>query len=85
MLVNKNNSNILPLAREVLKRPLDSRRFGFLVYHEEVPLGVRGVGDMLPSNFVNCIFLPYSCVFQNAVRWGNIRRYLRVGDPLRSC
>lgn len=47
MLIDENDSNIFSFLGEVLERFLNRRGFGLRVYHEEIPLGVGGVCDML--------------------------------------
>lgn len=47
MLINKHNSDILPLEREGIERAGDGRGFGFGVHDEVVLLRVGGVGYVL--------------------------------------
>ena len=47
MLVDEQDTNILPLTCELVESSLDSSSIGFRVYDKEVLLGVWWVGDML--------------------------------------
>lgn len=47
MLVDQKNTNILPLAGELVESTLDGRDLGLLVHDEVVLLTVWGVGDVL--------------------------------------
>jgi len=47
MLIYQQDTDILPLAGELLKGAFDGRGLGLLVYDEVVFLAVGGIGDML--------------------------------------
>lgn len=47
MLVDQEHGDVLALLGEVLEGPLNLRVLGLAVHDEEVPLGVRWIGDML--------------------------------------
>lgn len=47
MLVDQDDSNILPLLGEVVECLLDRRRFGLGVDHQEVPLSVCAIRHVL--------------------------------------
>lgn len=49
MLINKEYGNVFSLLREALERFLNRRRFGLVVYHQEISLSVGAVGDVLQS------------------------------------
>lgn len=51
MLVDQDNSNILALLGEVLKRLLDLRSLSLAVNDKEVSLGVWAIGHMLWTQF----------------------------------
>ena len=63
MLVNKHNSDILPLLRKTLKRAFNRRLFRPLVDDEEILLRVRRVGDVLYIHPIISVYpLTYSVV-----------------------
>lgn len=61
MLVDQNDTDILPRLCEVLKRLLDLSRLGLSVDDEEVPLGVRAGSHMLRPDVSVDILQIYFC------------------------
>lgn len=47
MLVDEDNSNILPLLSEVLERLFDRGGFRLSIDHKKVPFGIWTICDML--------------------------------------
>lgn len=47
MLVDKDNGDIFPLLSKVLECFLDRGGLSLRVYHKEVSLGIRAIGNML--------------------------------------
>ena len=47
MLVDKQDSNVLPLLREPIKSLLDRGVFRFCINDQEILLGIWGLSDML--------------------------------------
>ena len=47
MLIDEYDTNILPLAGEAVKRPLDRRDLRLVLYDKEIALRVGGLSNML--------------------------------------
>lgn len=49
MLVDQDDGNVFALGGEVVERLLNSRVLGLIIDHQEILLGIRRLGDMLPK------------------------------------